>query len=280
MATTVRKNKSKGDRAPGSKPINEVKHHGSTTLYGRSSTGKTTLASTYPKPILYLNIRDNGTDSIADIEDIDVVDINSSEELRDQILWLHKQARRDKLIYKTVVLDTMTQLQSILVEEMGEKIKARLESKKKRAGDFGSLQLQEWGLIAGDMKAVIMDVRNLPVESVFIAQEKVHNVGDDDDDGNEQIAPHVGTRLMKSVDSDLCASTSIIGNTFIRVKTTKTKDPKTKKTTRTVEKQYCLRLGPNEVYTTKIRKPKGIEVADYIVDPTFRKLKKIMKGIE
>lgn len=279
MATTVRKDKkASSNRAPGSKPVKEVKHHGSTTLYGRSSTGKTTLASTYPKPILYLNIRDNGTDSIADVDDIDVVDINTSEELKDMILWLHKQANRDKLIYKTVVLDTMTQLQSILVEEMGEKIKARLESKKKRAGDFGSLQLQEWGLIAGDMKAVIMDVRNLPVESVFIAQEKIHNVGDDDDDGNDQIAPEIGTRLMKSVNSDLCASTSVIGNTFIRV--TVTKEKIDGKTVRRIDKLYCLRLGPNEVYTTKIRKPKGIKAPDFIVDPTFRKIKKIMKGIE
>lgn len=278
MATTVRKKDKGSNRAPNSKPISEVKYHGSTTLYGRSGSGKTTLAATYPKPILYFNIRDNGTDSIADIDDIDVVEITSSEELKDQILWLHKQANRGKLIYKTVVLDTMTQLQSILVEEMGEKIKARLESKKKRPGEFGSLQLQEWGIIAGDMKAVIMDIRNLPLESVFIAQEKIHNSGDEDDDGNEQIAPHVSTRLMKSVDSDLCASTSIIGNTFIRIKTVKEKVDG--KTVRRIEKQFCLRLGPNEVYATKIRKPKGVQVADYIVDPTFRKLKKIMKGIE
>lgn len=276
MATTVRKKKGKrGGRAPGSKPVSEVKYHGSTTLYGRSSTGKTTLASTYPKPILYFNIRDNGTDSISDVEDIDVVEIETSEELKEQILWLHKQAERGKLIYKTVVLDTMTQLQSILVEEMGEKKKL----KGKRAGDFGTLHKQDWGAIAGDLKAVIMNIRNLPVESVFIAQERVFNAGDEEDDGLDQLMPEVGTRLMPSVNSDLCASVSVIGNTFIKVKVTREKDAKGKKVKR-IEKIYCLRLGPNEVYTTKIRKPKGIEAPDYIVDPTFRKIKKIMKGIE
>lgn len=274
MATTVRK--TNGERAPGAKKVADVKHHGSTALYGRSSTGKTTLAASWPKPILYYNIRDNGTDSISDIEDVDVVEITSSEELREQILWCAKQANRGKLIYKTIVLDTLTQLQSILVEEMGEKVKARLKGKK--AGDFGTLKLQEWGLISGDMKAVIMDIRNLPVESVFIAQEKAFNVGDDDDDGLDQIAPEVGPRLMKSVSSDLCASVSIIGNTFIRVKVTKEKDPDTKKIVKKIEKQFCLRLGPNEVYTTKIRKPKGVAAPDYIVDPSFRKIKKIMKG--
>jgi hypothetical protein len=40
-----------------------------------------------------------------------VVDIETSEDLQEQILWLHKKASKGKLIYKTVVLDTMTQLQ-------------------------------------------------------------------------------------------------------------------------------------------------------------------------
>lgn len=273
MAKTVRKS----DRAPGAVPVSEKKYHNSTALYGRSGTGKTTLAATYPKPILYFNIRDNGTDSISDVEGIDVVDIDSSEDLQEQILWLHKQANRDKLKYKTVVLDTVSQLQGIFVEELGEKKKL---SGKKRAGDFGTFTMQEWGTIAGDLKACIMDVRNLPVEAVFIAQERVFNAGDEEDDGLDQLAPEVGPKLMPSVKNDLNASVSIIANTFIKVKITKTKDKKTKKKTTTIEKIYCLRVGPNEVYTTKIRKPKGITAPDFIVDPTFRKLKKIMKGIE
>lgn len=273
MATTVRKD----DRAPGSKPVGEKKYSGSTALYGRSGTGKTTLAASWPKPILYINIRDNGTDSIADVEDIDVVDIETSEELKDLILWCHKKANKGKLPYKTIILDTMSQLQGILVEEAGAKKKLKAG---KRAGDFGTMTMQEWGGIAGDLKAVIMDVRNLPVESVFICQERIFNAGDEEDDGLDQLEPEVGPKLMPSVKNDLNASVSIIANTFIRIRTTKTKDPETKMKKTTVEKIYCLRVGPNSVYTTKIRKPKGITAPDFIVDPTFRKLKKIMKGIE
>ena len=121
-------------------------------------------------------------------------------------------------------------------------------------------------------------VRNLPVESVFICQERIFGMGDEEDDGLGQLEPEVGPKLMPSVKNDLNASVSIIGNTFIRLKLTKEKvDGKIK---RTAEKQYCLRVGPNQVYTTKIRKPKGIEAPDYIVDPTFRKIKAIMKGNE
>lgn len=272
MATTVRKDA--GDSYPGSKPVSEVKYHGSTALYGRSGSGKTTLAASWPKPILYLNIKDNGTDSIADEEDVDVVDIETSEELKDLILWCVKKASKNKLKYKTIVLDTMTQLQGVLINEMGTNKK--LSAKGKRPGDFGTLTKQDWGTIAGDLKAVIMDIRNLPVESVFIAQERVFNLGDEEDDGADQLMPEVGARLMPSVNSDLMASVSVVGNCFIRIKVSKDKETKKK----VITKQYCLRVGPNEVYTTKIRKPKGITAPDFITDPTFRKIKDVMKGKE
>jgi hypothetical protein len=252
-----------------------VKRNSSSALYGRSGTGKTTLAASWPKPILYLNIRDNGEESISDVEGIDVVDIESSEDLLEQILWLHKKASKDKLVYKTIVLDTMSQLQTLLVEETGATKKI---PKGKRAGDFGVLTRQDWGKISGDLIKVIMDIRGLPVNSVFIAQERVFNAGDEEDDGVDQLAPEVGTKLMPSVNKDLCASVNIVANTFIRIKV-KTKKVDGKKE-RTITKQFCLRLGPNEVYTTKIRKPKGIQAPDYIIDPTYRKIIDIVKGRE
>jgi len=273
MATTIRKE----DRAPRSKKVSEIRREVSAALYGRSGTGKTTLAASWPKPILYLNIMDNGEESISDVDDLDVVDIATSEELLEQILWLTKRASRGKLPYKTVILDTMTQLQGILVRETAERNKVKTKGRKK-PGDFGTLTRQHWGEVAGDLMKVIMDIRALPVHSVFVAQERVFNGGDEEDDGNDALAPEVGTKLMPSVNKDLCASVNIVGNTFIRVKITKKKDPDTKRVVKEIKKQYCLRLGPNEVYTTKIRKPKGIEAPDYIIDPDFRKIMKIVKG--
>lgn len=268
MATTVRK----GDRLPGSIPVADVTYHGSTALYGRSGSGKSTLAASWPKPILYLNIKDNGTDSIKDEDDIDVRHIETSQDLKDVILWCTERARKGKLIYKTIVLDTMTQLQGILVKELGER--KGIGKKGKKAGDFGTLTKQDWGSIAGDMKAAVMDIRNLPLESVFIAQERVFNMADEEDDGLDQLMPEVGPRLMPSVKDDLNASVSIIGNTFIRLKSEKVDGKKT------VRKLYCLRVGPNEVYTTKIRKPKGIAAPDFIIDPSYKKIQKVMRGKE
>lgn len=273
MAKTVRKD----DRAPGAKSVADAKYNGSTALYGPSGTGKTTLSSSWPKPILYINILDNGTDSIADVEGVDVVDVESSAQMTELILWCAAKANKGKLKYKTIVADTLTQFQGILVKEMG--VNKKLSQKGKKAGDFGTLTKQDWGQIAGDLKALIMDIRNLPVESVFICQQRIFGMPDEEDDGLEQVDPEVGPKLMPSVKNDLNASVSIIGNTFIRLRSEKIRDPETKLKKTITKKVYCLRVGPNSVYTTKIRKPKGIEAPDYIEDPTFRKIKKVMKGI-
>lgn len=275
MASEVRK----GDRYPGAESVADKIYRTCTAIYGKSGTGKTTLAATWPKPILYINILDNGTESIADVEDIDVKDVTTGDELRDIILWLTKQANRGKLVYKTVVFDTLTQLQGILVRETVAKKLDQIRKNKKMPGDYGTLTMQEWGLVAGDLKAVIMDIRNLPVESVFIAQERAFNVVSDEGEENiEQLDPEVGVSLMKSVKNDLNASVSLILRTFIRLRVEKSKSDKGK-LIRDVKKVYCLLVGPHSVYTTKIRKPKGVELPDFIEDPTFRKINKLRKGL-
>lgn len=266
----------KEDMPPGGRPVSEKKYHNGFAIYGRSGTGKTTLSATFPKPILYLNILDDGTDSIADEDGVTVVDIKSSGDFHKIIQWALEKASKDKLKYKSIVLDTLTQLQGMLVREMfEEKKKKDTKLKDKQAGDWGTMTKQDWGSIAGDMKAAIQDVRNLPLEQAFICQERIFNLGDEEDE-DESLAPEVGARLSPSVKDDLNASVSIIGHTFIRVKRTKKKDEKNK-TYWDVKKQFSLHLGPHEIYTTKVRKPKKVKAPDFIVDPTYEDIMAIMK---
>jgi len=266
----------KEDMPPGGRPVAEKEYHNGFAIYGRSGTGKTTLSATFPKPILYLNILDDGTDSINDEKDITVVDIKSSDDFHKIIQWALEKANKGKLKYKSIVVDTLTQLQGMLVREMfEEKKKKDSRLKDKQAGDWGTMTKQDWGAIAGDMKAAIQDVRNLPLEQAFICQERIFNLGDEEDE-DEALAPEVGARLSPSVKDDLNASVSIIGHTFIRVKRTKKKDEKNK-TYWDIKKQFSLHLGPHEIYTTKVRKPKKIKAPDFIVDPTYEDIMAIVK---
>lgn len=273
MAQKPRTSRRDDDELPGIEQLGEVEDHRSTVIYGRSGTGKTTLASTWPKPILYLDIRDRGTDSIADVKGIDRKRIHESDDIDEVLEWLLRNPKK----YKTVVLDTMSQLQEIMVEEQGKKAKKKIRgSDGKRPGDFGTLSKQDWGQVASRMKSLIIDFRDLPMEVVFIAQDRV-NREDDDEDGDDTLAPSVGPRLMPSVASVLNAAVSSIGNTFIRVRHVKVEDSKGRKRTEE-RKEYCLRVGPSSVYMTKLRKPKKVVAPDFIVDPDYEDIVDIIKG--
>lgn len=267
----------KEDMPPGGVAVSEKVYNNGFAIYGRSGTGKTTLAASFPKPILYLNILDDGTDSISEHgDDITVVDIRTPDDFHKIIQWALEKAAKGKLKYKTIVADTLTQLQTMLVRELFEaKKKKDKKLQERQPGDWGTMTKQDWGAIAGDMKAAIQDVRNLPLEQVFICQERIFNLGDEEDE-DEALAPEVGARLSPSVKDDLNASVSIIGHTFIRVKRTKKKDDNNK-TYWEAKKQFSLHLGPHEIYTTKMRKPKKVKAPDFIVDPTYEDIMAIMK---
>lgn len=248
--------------------IAEIKRHRSYAFYGRSGSGKTTLSATFPKPMLYIDIRDEGTDSIADVEGIDVLEPKSVEEVEEALFWLMRNPKK----YKTVVMDTVTQLQEMAVEEVA----GRKGKKSKKPGEWGSMTKQAWGEVSGKLKSLIIDFRNLPMEVVFIAQDRVFNMDEEDFEDNE-LMPEIGPRLMPSVASVLNAAVTVIGNTFIRRATIRKKDAKgvMKKVEKT---EYCLRVGPSHLYVTKLRKPRSQVAPEFISDPTYESIQEAIKG--
>jgi len=257
---------------PGFRSISEVKRYRSFVFYGRSGTGKTTLASTFPAPILLLDVNDEGTDSVLDMSDDDlkVWDIEDGEEFDEAYWWLKQNPGK----FATVVIDTTTMLQTKQVEEISGK---SLEKTGKFAGDWGTMTKQDWGKVASWMKTRITRFRNLPMTVVFIAQERLFNVEGDDEDSVGLIDPEVGPALSPSVKSHLNAAVGMIGQCYVRVKKIKKKDAKGKLTT---EKryEYCLRVGPSDIYATKVRKPKRIKLPEVIVDPEYDDLIAMIQG--
>lgn len=240
--------------------VSETIGHQSALFYGKSGTGKTTVASTYPKPILLLDIREEGNDSISDYSDdeIKVLPVEAWEDI-EQAYWMLKSGDHP---FKTVVLDTVTQMQDLCLEDI-------LEEEKR---DFATKQT--WGTVSGLMKTWLINYRDLTeqMEVVFLAQERVSDTDSEDEMDEGQLEPSVGPRLMPSVASILNASVKVIGHTFIRETVKRQLDSIERKT------YYCLRVGPHPYYITKIRKPKNKPTPEYIVDPTYEKIDAIMKG--
>lgn len=251
--------------------------HRSFVFYGRSGTGKTTLSSTFPKPILLLDVRDQGTDSIEDLigEGLDPMDIHCWDDFEMAYWFLKKHPNK----YQTVIIDTTSQLQQVVIEKV-------LEDKSKdveKAGDWGAMTRRDWGDVAAIMKIWILRFRDLPMNVVFVAQDRVFNLSDEDGDPEHMLDPEIGPRLSPAIAAHLNAAVSVIGNTFIRMRIEK-KEVKLKGRKKPVirEKEvpeYCLRVGPNPIYITKIRKPRDIEAPSVIVDPTYEDIMEIVKGV-
>lgn len=266
--TTSRASQS-STRMPGRK-IDKLRKARSFAVYGRSGTGKTTLSSTFPSPILLLDLRDEGTDSVSDVKDIELRELATLEEVEDMYWWLTKNPDE----FATVVIDTATQLQGMVVQEISS------GNKKGKAGEWGTMSQRDWGKVSGIMKELITNYRDLAADHginvVFIAQDRTFNIDDEDGAVEGQLAPEVGPALSPAIAKHLNASVSVIAHTFIRTRV-ETREVKGKKVKRE-KAEYCLGLGPHPVYTRKVRKPRSSGVPDYIVDPRYEDILEIIKG--
>jgi len=242
------------DRA---KPVGEIENYTSMLIYGASGTGKTAFASTCPKPAILLDLREKGTETIAKVPDIKVLEIDTWQEF-EAVYWELK----DDDEYRTIILDQITSLQGIAMQKIRE------DNNYEEKDTFTQ---RDWGRLSGMMQTWLLNYRNLfngEKHILFLAHQRAF---DTEEGENNQIAPHVGARLSPSVEDFMNGAVSVIGNTFIRERT----DKKTKER----EVSYCMRLGPHGSYRSKIRVPPGsVDVPDVLVNPTFEKIMKLSRG--
>jgi hypothetical protein len=206
-------------------------------------------------------MKEKGTDSIANVEGIQVLKVLSTDDV-EGIYWYLKSGNAP---FKTIALDTVTQLQAFAIEKA-------LKDAGKEVGVDGPSK-RDFGATAGWMNTWLINYRDLVDEQinvVFTAHDRV-TTNDDFTDGD--IEPQVGPRLMPSVASTLNGIVSVIGQTFIREEIHKGlgKQPTTR------EVHYGIRLAPHSYYITKIRQPKGFYLPEYLYDPTYEKILELMK---
>jgi phage nucleotide-binding protein len=244
------------------KPVHELPMVLSALFYGRSGTGKTTLACTFPGPILLLDFRERGTDSVFNQKNLFVLNITEWVQV-EEVYWYLRE-NPDK--YRTVVIDQVSTMQdmcqmAVLKKEEKEQMSQRL-----------------FGDVSTKMKTQILNFRDLNdfgINVVFLAHDRQTNNEPEDDDN--QIDPSIGARLMPSVAGTLNGAVKVIGNTFIRERFGP-RDKETKKRDRFID--YGIRVGPHGTYTTKIRLLKGADVPDVIIDPDYQKIVDVMRTAE
>lgn len=241
------------------KPLTELESSLTMLAYGIAGTGKTVFGATFPKPLLLIDIKEKGTESVQDVQGVEVIRVNQWQQLED-LYWFLKDGTK----YKSVIIDQMTAMQGLGME------KIRADKNMKPTEVFSQ---RSWGQLSGLLQTWIYNYKELSEQNYnicFLAHEKITK-SDDDADTDDRIAPQVGAALMGSVQSFLNGAVSVIGNTFIRERY----DKKTKEN----NIEFCMRVGPHAYYHSKIRRPVSAGKApEVIVNPTFEKIIRISKG--
>lgn len=240
-------------------PVKELPLVISALFYGKSGSGKTTLAASFPKPALLIDIREKGTDSVYDVEGLDVFSVETWDDF-EQVYWMLMKEG----YYKSVIIDQITTLQDLCQRTV-------LDEENKT-----QMSLRLFGETSSRMKTWILNYRDLTdkgIHVVFLAHDRTF--GGDEDDEDQQIDPSVGPRLMPSIASMVCGAVKVVGCTFIQEKLGE-KNPTTKQRERIV--RYCMRLGAHGTYTTKLRATKSTQVPRVMVNPSFDKLVSIMRN--
>lgn len=233
-------------------------------IYGRSGTGKTALLSTFPKPMLILDVKDHGSESAksSSLErgDIHVLSIECPGDMDEAHEFLLNNPGK----YKTVGIDTLTGLQEMVLSDIKEK-----ENKAQPSQRI-------FGLVGEQIKSWILAFKELSTEGitpVFLCQDRMDNP---DTEAEDQLNPEIGPALQPGVAKFLNAAVKVIGHTYIQTRTEKVDNGKKIVKEETVE--YRLRLGPNPFYLTKIRQPKGSPLPEFLVNPSYKDIKAITLG--
>lgn len=240
-------------------------------VYGESGTGKTSLWSTFPKPICVAITSGIGMGelrSVKNVPGIEAVELIAEAELPDLVAMVRSSGK-----YATFVTDHITSLSDLVLKKILnlEEVPVQLA--------WGTATQSQWGEVGLRMKTLLRDVLSLECNVVLVAQERTFNA---EEGLSEVLSPYVNCALSPSVVGWLGPAVDYLVETFLRKQTAEQvievsgRQVKTKTETGKVE--YCLRTGPNPVYKTKFRLPRGTPLPDVIVDPSYAKIKKLIDG--
>lgn len=263
-------------------------------LYGRTATGKTTFASTAPGPIRWLVC--SGGDKPGELKSVNTPALRKKiipKVIRhsDDVLEVVEAAKSSD--YQAIVMDHLTGLVNLIVTEVkGLKQMPVGYGRSNAQAEKGMVLVteQEWGFIGAEGIKLLRALLSLPMHCIIIAQQlekkpkkKEHMA---DLEGEDIVLPFVGGQATPMIMTWLNPAVDYILGTFIRPKyqtVIRESGMKGQSPQEVVERvpgkfEYCARTGEHDIFTTKFRKPREIELPECIVDPTFDKVLALSRG--
>lgn len=262
--------------------------------YGRGKTGKTRLAATFPKPQLMIGVVEDGTKSIKSNR------TDSGKRLSDGTVIWSLTLRGKPLDIDYFLLQTSSQFpeatqlvvdggyKSSCLDHAGGFQDVILKDVKGLAGtpvlkDWGMAQQSEWGIVNAQfcehLNRYLALAERFGVDIAVIAHERNFK---SEGAMSDIMVPSVGAALTPGAAGWLNGACDYICQTFIRLKVreevgTIAGQEQTVQV-QTNEPEFCLRVGPHPVFSTGFRLEPGAVLPECIVDPTYEKIIKVIKG--
>ncbi len=234
------------------KPISDLPSGKLVVVYGRSGSGKTWFGGSFPKPLLYLKIGDDGGNTIKNVDGVFVHEVETVGKLKMAL----EECMKDKK-YKSIFVDTF----SLLVNEWKNE---NIISKSKK------MTQQAWGDLLSDTEECIRIAHKLSLKKWVILS--CHEATDSIDGMEDELLPDVRASVSKG------ARTYLEGMANYGIHTIKIQkevdNPKTGETELKVK--FAAEIGPNPYYWTKLQVDPSIKVPKRIINPTFDKLMQVV----
>ena len=251
-------------------------------LYGQNRVGKTTLACQFPKPLALVSFEPNKTGGAISVKRIPGVILFRTRASADA-LKLAKELRDENHGFKSVVLDSATSYQDVILKEI-----------------LNLSELPEqlnWGMISQDQyrqrsektKECLRPFLNLDMHVVVTAKEKDHNPPLDRKEKSLKkfqleswIAADLGTATVQWLHDacDYLARLYLDKEIVVHKRRAKIagkeKEWEEEEETGKIVRRLRTLYHPN--YAAGFRSCTPESIPEYIENPTFEKIQKLIKG--
>jgi hypothetical protein len=151
-----------------------------------------------------IDCNEKGTDSIRNRKNVTVFEMSKYEDL-DPAYWYLKSSDHS---HKVVVVDTVTML-----AKLGMKWVLRDDVDRDLDRDPLTPDRRSWGKLGEALNEMVFRFRNLPMDVIFLAQEK-QTTNQDDDEGGTTVEVH--PELSPAPRSTLLSAVSVIGRLYVK----------------------------------------------------------------
>ena len=234
------------------KDISEVTQPELWVIYGKSGSGKTALGGTFPKPMLYVKIGDDGSNTIKSYKGIKTIEAHNPKDAKEIAKELLKDTK-----YKSVFFDTFSLITNEWVNE-------NAVTKNKR------MTQQMWGDLKTDTEEVIRLLHQVAETHVVVLS--CHEAADAFEGMEDEILPDIRPSVTKGARTYLEGMANY-GIHCIKV----TKEIDTEEGTKEVTK-FGVNLGANPYYWTKLQIDPSIKVPKMVFNPSYDKIIKLITG--